>query len=81
MSIDSDVKLTSTTNANNPAWSPDGEKIVYSANQAIWIMNSDGSGQKKLYDGMAWKGNRNSMKMALKFILLQKARKPFLHVM
>ncbi|WMW25410.1 DUF5050 domain-containing protein [Methanolobus sediminis] len=54
--IESDVKLTNTTNANHPSWSPDGKKIVYAANQAIWIMNSDGSGQKKLYDGMAWEG-------------------------
>lgn len=54
--IESDVKLTNTTNANNPAWSPDGSKIVYAADQAIWIMNGDGSGQKKLYDGMAWEG-------------------------
>ncbi|ETA66793.1 periplasmic component of the Tol biopolymer transport system [Methanolobus tindarius DSM 2278] len=54
--IESDVKLTNTTNANHPSWSPDGSKIVYAANQAIWIMNSDGSGQKKLYDGMAWEG-------------------------
>ncbi|TQD27279.1 TolB family protein [Methanolobus vulcani] len=54
--IESDVKLTNTTNANHPSWSPDSKKIVYAANQAIWIMNSDGSGQKKLYDGMAWEG-------------------------
>lgn len=54
--VESDVKLTNTTNANHPSWSPDGKKIVYAANQAIWIMNSDGSGQKKLYDGMAWEG-------------------------
>jgi TolB protein len=54
--IENDVKLTNTTNANHPSWSPDGKKIVYAANQAIWIMNSDGSGQKKLYDGMAWEG-------------------------
>ncbi|MDG6244143.1 MAG: DUF5050 domain-containing protein [Methanolobus sp.] len=55
--IDVDIKLTNTTNANHPSWSPDGSKIVYAANQAIWIMNSDGSGQKKLYDGMSWKGD------------------------
>ncbi|WP_245250170.1 TolB family protein [Methanolobus bombayensis] len=54
--IESDVQLTNTSNANHPSWSPDGEKIVYAANQAIWIMNSDGSGKKKLYDGMAWEG-------------------------
>jgi TolB protein len=55
--IESDVKLTNTSNANHPSWSPDGKKIAYAANQAIWIMNSDGSGQKKLYDGMAWEGD------------------------
>ncbi|WP_164997775.1 TolB family protein [Methanolobus psychrotolerans] len=55
--IESDEKLTSTTGAGHPSWSPDGKKIVYTANQAIWIMNSDGSGQKKLYDGLAWEGD------------------------
>lgn len=57
VTIESDEKLSNITNANHPSWSPDGEKIVYAANQAIWIMNSDGSGQKKLYDGMAWEGD------------------------
>ncbi|WP_342304766.1 hypothetical protein [Methanolobus sp. ZRKC5] len=55
--IENDEKLTNITNADHPSWSPDGKMIVYAANQAIWVMNSDGSGQKKLYDGMAWEGD------------------------
>lgn len=55
--IESDEKLSNTTNADHPSWSPNGEKIVYAANKAIWIMNSDGSGQKKLYDGTGWEGD------------------------
>lgn len=33
-----------------PAWSPDGKKIVYIANQNIWVMNSDGTEKKKLLE-------------------------------
>ncbi len=75
--IDSNVKLTNTTNANNPAWSPDGEKIVYAARQAIWIMNSDGSGQKKLYDGMGWDGEPEFNDDGTKIYFASESKKAF----
>ncbi len=47
-----------TGDACGPAWSPDGKKIAYyafaltqpSRNPEIWLMDSDGSGPKKLTD-------------------------------
>jgi len=29
----------------DPAWSPDGTKLVYSSDSDIWVMNADGSGK------------------------------------
>ncbi|TGC09498.1 TolB family protein [Methanolobus halotolerans] len=61
------VQLTNGSNYNHPSWSPDGEKLVFAFDQAIWSMNSDGSGRKKLYDNLAWEGdpvfNRNGSKI------------------
>ena len=31
-----------------PDWSPDGTRIAYAADDDIWLMNSDGSGQVNL---------------------------------
>lgn len=52
------VRLTETPdpmNSDNPAWSPDGTKILFDSNRAgsggpvaIWIMNADGSGAQPL---------------------------------
>lgn len=40
---------------DGPVWSPDGAKIAFSIpNQAIYIMNADGSGTKKLADSTTW---------------------------
>src|SRR5262245_59802778 len=39
-----------------PDWSPDGTKIVYEGNGAIWTMNADGTGQKSLTE----QGNNGS---------------------
>jgi TolB protein len=37
-------KLTNAGFASSPAWSPDSERIAFSANSRIWVMNADGSG-------------------------------------
>jgi len=39
----------------SPSWSPDGSRIVFDAirdgSNDIWVMNSDGTGQEKIYSG------------------------------
>ncbi len=48
--------LTSTGDADNflPTWSPDGKHIAFASNRegswAVWVMNADGSEQRKLFD-------------------------------
>ncbi len=50
------IKLTHDSEVlnRNPTWSPDGSQLAYVSNRdpenrfRIWIMNSDGSGQRKL---------------------------------
>ncbi len=37
-----------TTNGGHPCYSPDGSKIVFVRDYAIWVVNSDGSNEKKL---------------------------------
>jgi Tol biopolymer transport system component len=51
------TKLTGNTRLNlDPAWSPDGRQIVFSSNRdddgrsKVWMMNADGSNQKRLTD-------------------------------
>jgi Tol biopolymer transport system component len=39
---------TIATNASGPAFSPNGQKIAFDRNGAIWTMNADGSGQAQL---------------------------------
>ncbi|MDW7732927.1 MAG: hypothetical protein SCH66_10930 [Methanolobus sp.] len=51
------IQLTNGSNYNHPSWSPDGNKLVFAYDQAIWSMNSDGAGRKKLYDNLAWEGD------------------------
>jgi Tol biopolymer transport system component len=41
----------STTRCDNPAWSPSGEIIAYEYGTDIYVMNPDGSGQRKLIGG------------------------------
>jgi hypothetical protein len=36
-----------------PAWSPDGRRLAYQRDGAIWVMNGDGSGQTQLTPGAA----------------------------
>jgi dipeptidyl aminopeptidase/acylaminoacyl peptidase len=47
------VNLTRTERANeqSPAWSPDGAKIVFSGDNAIWTMNRDGSAPRLVATG------------------------------
>jgi Tol biopolymer transport system component len=51
------TKLTGNTRLNlDPAWSPDGRQILFSSNRdddgrdKLWVMNADGSNQKRLTD-------------------------------
>ena len=48
-----DTQLTNNGAVDdNPAWSPNGKKILFSSNRtgsrAIWVMNADGSGQTQV---------------------------------
>lgn len=49
-------QLTEGVNQVAPAWSPDGDRIVYSSEQAIWTMNADGTDKKEAYDSIVWDG-------------------------
>ena len=46
------IQLTTGDSNGNPAWNPDGTKIVYSyyegGEASVWIMNSDGTGKTPL---------------------------------
>jgi Tol biopolymer transport system component len=43
------TRLTNNqTTLNDPVWSPDGSKIAFVSGVEIWVMNADGTGQKKL---------------------------------
>jgi len=35
----------------NPAVSPDGTRVAYESGRGIWVMNADGSGQRRVSDG------------------------------
>jgi len=42
---------------SEPTWSPDGSKIAFVRKDGIYVMNADGSGQRRLTDaggGPAW---------------------------
>jgi TolB protein len=39
-----------------PSWSPDGQKIAFEKQTNIYVMNADGSGQRKL----TWGARRES---------------------
>ncbi len=46
-----DVVSLTDTETGHPDWSPDGTKIIYCNHRdsAIWIMNSDGTGKRRLF--------------------------------
>lgn len=54
--VEENVRITNGTNQDTPAWSSDGKKIVFSSDQAIWVMNADGSNQKQVFDSVIWDG-------------------------
>ncbi len=39
-----------TQDGNNPAWSPDGTTIAFDRPDGIWLMNNDGTHQRRLID-------------------------------
>jgi Tol biopolymer transport system component len=51
VSADGQIVLNLSTDGAfeiDPAWSPDGAQIVFSTGDAIWVMNADGSGRRKI---------------------------------
>ena len=57
-------ELTVSGDNYDPSWSPDGSKIVFISNRTgaseVWIMNKNGSGQRKLTDTKATRAGNPS---------------------
>ena len=50
-SIDDKVRqLVPSTNAEDPAWSPDCSRLVYTENGSLWTVANDGSDRRRLLD-------------------------------
>lgn len=47
---DSPRQLVPSTNAEDPAWSPDCKKLIYTQDGSLWTVNNDGSDRRKLVD-------------------------------
>jgi len=41
-----------TSFSTNPAWSPDGSKIVFNDREDLWLINADGSGLTQFTDDL-----------------------------
>ncbi|MCD4703184.1 MAG: DPP IV N-terminal domain-containing protein [Methanosarcinaceae archaeon] len=54
--LEDTIQLTDGINQQSPSWSWDGNMITYSSDQAIWVMEHDGSDQRRIYDSMVWEG-------------------------
>jgi Tol biopolymer transport system component len=61
MDADGSNELLLTTSGNEPSWSPDGAKIVFSSirdgDREIYVMNSDGTGQTRLTNHSGFDGS------------------------
>ena len=48
-SIDGEpAQFVPSTNAEDPAWSPDCSQLVYTENGSLWLVNNDGTNRRKL---------------------------------
>ena len=47
---DEPSQLVPSTNAEDPAWSPDCSRLVYTQNASLWTVNNDGTDARKLVD-------------------------------
>ena len=48
---DEPAQLVPSTNAEDPAWSPDCSRLVYSQNGSLWTVNNDGTDAQPLVGG------------------------------
>ena len=55
---DEPIQLVPSTNAEDPAWSPDCSQLVYTQDGALWLVNHDGSNRRRLASAAG--GYRNS---------------------
>lgn len=44
-------RLTFSRSARNPSWAPNGKRIAYQQDGAVWLMRADGAAKKELIDG------------------------------
>ena len=41
-------QLTDLAGDQDPAWSPDGDRIAFKRNKQLWVMKADGTGAKRV---------------------------------
>jgi hypothetical protein len=49
-------RLVGETDARNPAWSPDGNRIAFFDRAGVNVINADGSGRRSVTEAKAWGG-------------------------